>query len=113
MRQDFSISLKNCFSALDEQDTDIEGHWQNIKVTYHQSGKEVLGFRKKEEKDWLSKETWQAIDERKKQKAKILGCRSERIKAQQIERYAQANREVKRSARRDKRRYSWQKRKWS
>jgi hypothetical protein len=105
MRHKYNISVKNRFEGLDQENGSIEEMWHTLADTYQASAKEVLGYRRRTDKEWLSQETWQAIEDRKKQKAKINECRSERLKAQQKQKYTEANTKVKRFARRDKRRH--------
>jgi hypothetical protein len=104
-KQRFNLTLQNRYEALETQDENIEDAWNQLAGAYRESAKEVLGHKKKNEKEWLSEETWTAIDERKTQKTKILECKSERLKEKQKQRYREANTKVKRMARRDKRKY--------
>jgi hypothetical protein len=105
VREDFNLQLKKRFQLLQTEDNTLEESWQDMKEVYHQTAKERLGYSKKGDKEWLSENTWQAIKERKECKAKIMGCRSERIKNIQKDKYREANIKVKKSARKDKRRY--------
>jgi hypothetical protein len=103
IRQEFNIQLKNRFETLAVQSNNIEEDWNQLADTYRSCAKEVLGYKRKKDKEWLREDTWRAIEERKKMKAKISECKSERLKARQRERYQQSNTRVKRLARRDKR----------
>ena len=64
-----------------------------------------MGYKKRNDKEWISQDTILAIEERKMEKAKLITCKSERLRARQHQRYSSANTKVKRLARRDKRRY--------
>ena len=74
-------------------------------MAYSISAKEIVGFRKKNDKEWIIEETLETIREWKEEKAKLMMCKSERLRAKRHERYSAANTKVKRCARRDKRRY--------
>ncbi len=63
----------------------------------------VFGMKKGNSKDWLTKHTWKAIDERQEIKNKILNTKSARLKNQLNAAYKAKDKEVKKSARRDKR----------
>lgn len=104
VKQEFCVNLQNRFQALSRDDS-IEDQWQQISETYRGCAKEMLGYRKRGDKEWLSEDTWRAIQDRKEQKVKTLQCKSQRLRAKQQERYSQANTRVKRLARKDKRRY--------
>jgi hypothetical protein len=67
----FAQECRNRFMALqvlDEDDT-VNDMWKDIKDTFHNVSKEVLGNRKwKKRKKWISDKTWKAIEKRDKQK---------------------------------------------
>ena len=106
-RQDFNIAVQNRFSMLsmDDDNTRMEDQWKQIESIYGESAREIVGLKKRNDKEWISKDTMRAIEERKMEKAKLITCKSERLKARQHQRYSRANTKVKRQARRDKRRY--------
>ena len=89
VRKAFNLELKNRFSVLENETTDadaIEKHWNNIRTVYNETAEKVIGFQTKKNKDWLSEETWQKIDERKVIKQKILNTKSKRLQEQKIKR---------------------------
>jgi hypothetical protein len=109
-RQEFVLHLRNRFSALedilDTEDTSIDSMWSEIKAAYCKTGEEVLGFvKKKKDKEWITPETRLLIGERKKLKGKLLSTRSPRLVERVQKEYSEKNKEVKKSARRDKRAY--------
>ena len=79
----------------------VDDCWANIVRIYHDACTTTLGFKQKTNKEWLSDNTWNAINERKKVKCKLLEAKSPRIQAQ----YSILNVQVKRSAQADKRRF--------
>ena len=59
VKQHFQIKLRNRFSCLADEsvernEPDIETQWTDIKESYNKTAEEVLGYRKKQSKPWLS-----------------------------------------------------------
>ena len=106
-RQEFTIELKNRFKALEskveEDQNNIETEWVKIREVYKAAAEKVIGFRKKKNKEWITPETWRTIEERKKAKENLLNAKSPRLIERAKEEYKTKDKEVKRSARRDKR----------
>jgi endonuclease/exonuclease/phosphatase family metal-dependent hydrolase len=101
-RKEFHLTLKNRFSALAEESTpSIETFTQAIQ----QTGEKVLGYRKKKKEEWLSTGTWDKIEERKEIKKRLLQVKSPRLKERLVKQYSEKDKEVKKSARRDKKDY--------
>ncbi|CAH1248758.1 Hypp8389 [Branchiostoma lanceolatum] len=106
IKHEFALELRNRFQALenleDEGEQDIvETTWNTITKVYSETAEKVLGYRKRKDKEWITPETWRNIEERKRAKGKMLNTKSRRAK----DIYRNKNKEVKRSARRDKRAY--------
>ncbi len=49
----------------------MEVTWENIKKAYTEIAEKVIGFRKKNDKEWLTAGTWKKIEERKEAKTII------------------------------------------
>ena len=64
---------------------------------------QVIGNTKKQSKPWIREGTWRRVGERKKIKGKLENAKSNRIKQRLKVEYTEKDREVKRSAREDKR----------
>ena len=64
---------------------------------------ECIGYKKKARKEWITDNTWKSIEERKKLKTKILETKSPRLKERITKEYREKEKEIKTSARRDKR----------
>ena len=77
----------------------------DIKEAINYACEEVVGRRKPEQKEWLSAETFRKIQERKFKKAAINHCRTRAAKKEARKQYAEANSEVKRNIRTDKRNF--------
>ena len=107
VKQEFTNELRNRFSALETEDGEdqdiVETKWDNIIRVYKDTAKNVLGFRKKKDKQWITPETWRKIDERRKAKDNLLNAKSHSLTQRAKEEYKIKDKEVKRIARRDKR----------
>ena len=106
--KEFALRLKNRFAALadDDEDPSVNTKWETIKKTYVETATNVLGYRRKKNKEWITAGTWQKIEERKQLKAKILSTKSLRLREQAQEAYKIKDKEVKKSARNDKRAFA-------
>ena len=110
VRKDFVIALTNRYDALynkpvdgEEQELDIEQEWSKIKEMYSSTCEEVLGKAKREQKTWMSENTWRLVEERRVLKAMLETAKTRQQKLAAVERYNKKNHQVKRSCRRDKR----------
>ncbi|KAJ8379197.1 hypothetical protein AAFF_G00223090 [Aldrovandia affinis] len=106
INKEFVLELRNRFGALadsTDEDPDIHTKWETIKNTYVEAATKILGYRDKKNKEWLTPGTWQKIEQRKQLKAKILNNESLRLQKQVQEAYKTKDKEVKKSARNDKR----------
>nr|XP_025037115.1 craniofacial development protein 2-like [Pelodiscus sinensis] len=101
----FTLELSNRFSLLEDLIADdINIHCEDIQKVYLETIKIVLGYKKKQRREWISDATWQLIENRKAVKQRTLaGSDEDKITAVQV--YRDLNVAVKRSVRRDKRAY--------
>lgn len=79
--------------------------WRDFRVmkkAYIEAAETVLGRSQKTKKPWISKESWDLIDQREGVNKKILKTRSERVKRQLRAEYVRKDREAKRSIKVDK-----------
>ena len=99
------MELKNRFKILENKpdDLDTQGKWDIIKATYVETAANNLGYRTKKNKEWLTSDTWERIGERKKLKQKILSTKSKRLQEQLQSSDREKDKDVKRSARKDRR----------
>ena len=116
IKNQFQISLRNRFAALqdnqgeedannDESESTVEGKWKSIITVYQETAEEVIGYKKKKSKPWISKETWDKIEERKKIKVDLMGAQTPEREAALRQEYREKDKIVKRSARKDKHDY--------
>ncbi len=106
MRQHFALELKNKFSILNAIPVDdLDEKSERIQKSFTETSQTILGYRKKQRKEWISDETWNLIEDRKTKKHKLLTCKSHERRVQLSAEYKAKNTEVKRSARRDKKNY--------
>nr|KAG5685711.1 hypothetical protein BaRGS_027976 [Batillaria attramentaria] len=102
----FRCELRNRFSALDTLlEETIEEHWHDLRETWTATCREVLGKKTRQHKEWLTSDTWDLITERKRLKDLINHTDDQDDKRDLQAQYWDVNRQVKRSARNDKRNF--------
>ena len=102
----FSCSVMNRYSALEFVEEDVDSHWTALKHTWQESSDEVLGKRRKSQKERFLAETWNLITQRKQLKVEISRCTAEQTKKSKLtSRYWQLNKDVGKSAKKDKREF--------
>ncbi|VDP36481.1 unnamed protein product [Schistosoma margrebowiei] len=106
---EFKIALNNRFQALQdllkEEETSMEDNLKGTKEALTSTCQQVLGLKKYHHKEWISTETLDKIKERKNKKAAINNSRTQAEKFQAQAEYIEANKQVKRSIRADKKKY--------
>ncbi|CAG4954873.1 unnamed protein product [Colias eurytheme] len=100
----YTQELKNKYNSLDVNDLDVNGNWEAIKSVFQVVGESVLGFRRRDTKPWMSKSTWELIEQRRKTKETLiqLSKNSPTYEEQNL-RYSLLRKSLKRSVRRDRR----------
>ena len=105
----FKLELANRFQTLTDmervENETIEEKWRTIPTTFTETSEKVLGYKEKSKKDWITQQTWEKIRERKRIKDEMNVCKTRAKKNELQKTYAEKNREVKRSARKDQRKY--------
>ncbi|CAH8471399.1 unnamed protein product [Schistosoma rodhaini] len=106
---EFNIALSNRFEAfhdlLNGEGTTIESSWKGIKEAIVSTCQEVLGQKKHHHKEWITVGTLDKIEARRNKKVAINISRTRAEKAKAQAEYTEANKQVKRSIRTDKRKY--------
>uniref|UniRef100_W6NF69 Endonuclease exonuclease phosphatase domain containing protein n=1 Tax=Haemonchus contortus TaxID=6289 RepID=W6NF69_HAECO len=98
----FPLELRNRFAVLEEVGT-LEEEWTSVKRAIQDCAQEVLGRRRgKRKEQWIQGSTWEKIDERKRWKLRREQAKNENELEVATSRYAELDRIVKRSRRRDK-----------
>ena len=110
-RKAFCLELKNRFETLEIKEettgeSEVEMTWKHLEETFNSVAEEKLGFKKKGQKPWISKESWKLVEERKETKRKIENCRSDRVKIRLRAQYSEKDREVKSNMRKDRRKWT-------
>ena len=112
VRKSFILEVRNRFEALveldgreDINDEGVNKNWEKIVTAYNDSSKTCLSCRQRRPKEWMSYDTWKAIESRRRLKKKVMDSKSQRLKERHQEMYRAANKEVKRRTRADKRKY--------
>lgn len=96
----FTDALK---TSLQSNNNNIDRSWEETKQIFIQAADNHLGYKNNLRKEWISDETWKLILDRKEAKALINSSRTRSNKTIYQRMHNSLNREVKRSARRDKR----------
>ena len=113
IKRQFCLKLSNRYEVLEtnEEETSeeandvIETMNTNMERAYNETAKEVLGYKKRRTKPWISQEAWEMIDERKEIHLKIEATRSERMKQVYRGTYKEKDKAVKKQIRKDKRKW--------
>ena len=99
--------MRNKYDILQDYDeTDeekVEKQWQDFEDAYIETAQEVLRYKTKAQKPWISKESWELVEERKRPKNNIEQTKSDKIKQNYMDKYRCKDKEVKKSTRQDKR----------
>ena len=98
--------IKNQFQLLSTGEIDhpqVEGKGKQIKDVYCNTAKNTLGYLRSTVKTWLSTDTWRRIEERKPIKSKIINTMSKRIQERLQLEYSIKDKEIKKTARHNKR----------
>ena len=102
-KEDFSIALRNRFSILqDETALTID----SFNKTMTEVAEATLGYRRSTKSEWISEDTWKAIEGRRRLKKRLLDAKSPRLKERAAAQYREKDRQVKTSARKDKRQFT-------
>ena len=113
-RRQFRLELRNRFEILQREEPEDEETDQPeaelgkangiLEKAYNMTAKK--GYKTKKVKPWISKDSWNLIEQRKAIKLKLDGTSSERLKEKRRVEYKAKDREVKRQILRDKRNWS-------
>ena len=83
----FTLQLKNKFQALADAERhtlpgtcDINTMWEQIKIAYTKTSEACLGCRQKKRKEWITADTWQAIESRRALKKKVMDINKTKTK---------------------------------
>ena len=89
-RRQFRLELRNRFEILqreepeddqtDQPKAELEKANGILEKVYNMTAEKVLGYKTKKVKPWISKESWDLIEQRKAIKLKLDGTSSERLK---------------------------------
>lgn len=84
----------------------IEQMWETFKkaIIIKEATLETVGKKNKQHKAWMTKETWEKIENRRKIKQNILPNRNIDETTKLEKTYREVDKDIKRSARNDKRR---------
>ena len=104
LKSTFKLTLSNRFQALENcEDDPVETLWESTKQAWKSTCEEVLGKRSRTQKEWLTVATMRVVDKRREKKAELNMAKTRALKARLSGEHTALNKEVKRSARRDRR----------
>ena len=106
VHSEFCMTLQDKFYALAVEASEpksIEMKWDTVKSIYIKVVEEKLGFMKKPKERWISYTTWKLIDEHKVLKQTLLTTVTQRAQLASQLLCKEKDKEIKKSARRDKR----------
>ena len=98
----------NRFEALQDLYSDednLDKQWERVKETVLDTCRETLGPNKSNQKEWISEDTLQKVEERKRRKNVVNNSRTRAQTAKAQKDYNDAQRAVQQSVRKDKRSY--------
>ena len=97
--QDFKLFLKNRFEALTpSEEDDVEDIWLNIKTVYNDTSHNKLGYKKFDQKPWLTQRTIDLMDQRREIRQRVISRNSPDDQTS----YKRLSKDIKKSARKDK-----------
>ena len=111
MRNKFNVACSNRFDVLsslidgDMEPTNVEDMWKDIKDVWLDSCEEVIGRPTNKQMEWVTKDSLLAIEKRRNAKAGVNRAKTTESKVEAIQEYSAADRDVKRSIRKDKRHF--------
>ncbi|XP_073817488.1 uncharacterized protein [Musca autumnalis] len=89
--------------ALNNIPAEYRTSWSTVRDLYLTSAKNNIGYANSKRKPWISDETWTRLEDRKLAKEAINVAKTRNAKIEKTNEYNRLNREVKKSARTDKR----------
>ena len=109
IKAQFSLKLRNKYDILQDydetDDEEVEKQWQDFEDAYKETAQKILGYKKKGHKPWISNESWELVEERKRLKNNIEQTKSDRIKQNYMDTYRCKDKEMKKSMRQDNRKW--------
>ena len=90
---------------IEDDEMDIETLWEHCKKLWHDTCEEVLGKKKTQHKEWMSANTTHKLETKRERKTVLNNSRTRAAKGKAQQKYTAAEREVKRSIKKDKRDY--------
>lgn len=101
VREEFNITLRNRYSTLQDETAITIDQFHQVM---NDAATEVIGYERPTKLELLSIDTWIVIEERKQ--LKLLDAKSPELKDKAAALYRENDKEVRKSARRDKRFYT-------
>ena len=90
---------------MQDHEDPIDESWEKLKKVWKETSEETLGRRKQQNKAWMSHHTISKIALKRKKKENLNRALTRLQKVSAHAEYAEANKDVKRSVRNEKRKY--------
>ena len=58
----------------------VDASWLKLETVYKEASKKHLGYKERKKKEWIQEDTWDAMEERRNAKKKVLDVKSARLK---------------------------------
>jgi len=104
---EYHLELANRYQALQnlEEAQTVEDKWRGMREAWTSACRKTVGKKSCKHQDWITPETLQKVDTRKRKKEALNSSKTRAAKQVATQEYRVADRDVKSSARRDKRAY--------
>ena len=104
VRREVGVALRNRFQVLSEEES-VEDMWIQCRDTLTSTCEQLLGYREVKRKDWITDDTWKAIEERRAMKHRCNRESDSTKKEELRQEYKQKNRAVKKKTKKDRKSY--------
>ena len=93
VKEEFNCKVKNKFEALAhlDEEVSIDNHWNHIEDMWKTVCTDVLGKKKREQKEWMTHTTWELIKPRKMLKQRLNQTHDTRGKLKRQKEYWNVN----------------------
>jgi hypothetical protein len=84
----------------------VEDIWEGMRSGYTETVNNIQGVKEKGQKPCISRNSWKIVEERNHLKQQIINSRCERVKSKLTSKYSEKDKEMKRSMRNDRRKWT-------
>ena len=93
---------------ITQVDSNIEQRWKSVEEVFNETEGNMLGFKKRKSKSWISAKSWEKKlnEERRKLKMKTNEAKSDRLHSRLLAEYHSKDNEAKCSVHKDKKEWA-------